>query len=218
MMSLPMRDVRLKAGGLKKMIGQIRALPKEEPLSCVMLARLLFAWGNIGYSASVRYLQQVERLFRSTDGAILECGSGATTLLLALLAEKFDRHVWTFEHHDDWSRHMRQVTRQFGLENVRVCHVPLRSYGKFEWYEMPLVPLPRDFGLVVCDGPPGDIRGGRYGLMPVMQAYMRSDCRILLDDTRRRNEQALLQHWAQELRMEWNPIGVLGTCAELAFI
>ena len=173
--------------------------------------------GNFGYSASLRYLQQVERLFRESQGAVLECGSGATTFLLGLLAEKYDRHVWTFENHDEWGQHIREITRSFGLARLEVCRTPLRSYGSYEWYELPLCPLPRDFGLVVCDGPPGTIQGGRYGLMPVMEKYLRADCRILLDDTNRRKEKALIQRWADEHRLTWSPLGSTGRCTEIAF-
>jgi len=206
-----------KVDRLSAVVTQIRNAPVDQPLNALVLARLLFAWGNIGYSASVRYLQQIERLFRATGGGVLECGSGASTLLLALLAEKYDRHVWTFENHADWSRHVRDVMKGLQLSRVTVCHTPLCNYGKYDWYQLPQHPLPRDFGLVVCDGPPGTIQGGRYGLLPVMSGYMREDCRILLDDTNRRKERALIHRWAEEQRMVWNRLGTTGRCAEISF-
>ena len=80
-----------------------------------------------------------------------------------------------------------------------------------------LPPLPRDFGLVVCDGPPGTIQGGRYGLMPVMGEYLRPDCRILLDDTNRRKEKELIERWAGEMKLNSIPLGSTGRCTEIAF-
>jgi hypothetical protein len=202
---------------LNKAVAAIRAVPAGEPVGLRALTALSWTWGNPGYSASIRYLQQVERIFRTTQGAVLECGSGATTLLLGLLAEKQDRHVWTFEHHGAWCRHMQQSLRRFQLNRVQVCHAPLKEYNGFEWYRLPNRPLPHDFGMVVCDGPPGDIRGGRYGLLPVMQPWLRADCRILLDDTFRSREKALIQRWRREHLLAPTPLGTLGTCTELAF-
>lgn len=217
MKNIFLKNSESKADRLSRVVDQIRKTPIDQPLSSLLLARLLFAWGNIGYSASIRYLQQMERLFRSSDGAVLECGSGASTLLLGLLAEKYDRYVWTFENHDEWSQHIREVMIRLQLTHVTICHTPLRNYGEYDWYQLPSHPLPRDFGLVVCDGPPGTIQGGRYGLLPVMTGYMREDCRILLDDTNRRKEQELIKRWAGEQRLVWSRLGATGRCAEIAF-
>ncbi|MBC8206772.1 MAG: class I SAM-dependent methyltransferase [Kiritimatiellales bacterium] len=217
MLSIRFKNTLSRVDRLRGIVEQIRRVPAGEALSSVLLTRLVFAWGNFGYSASIRYLQQIDRLFRLSEGAVLECGSGASTLLLALLAEKYDRHVWSFENHDEWGRHIREITRSFGLDRLEVCRTPLRSYGTYEWYELPLCPLPHDFGLVVCDGPPGTIQGGRYGLIPVMEKYLRADCRILLDDTNRLKEKALIQRWANERRLIWSPLGSTGRCTEIAF-
>lgn len=217
MRSLRFRKAVSRAERLKGVVAQIRRVRIGEPVGSILLGRLIFAWGNFGYSASLRYLQQVDRLFRESHGAVLECGSGATTLLLALLAEKYDRYVWTFEHHGEWVRHIREMTCSFGFDRLKICHTPLRSYGRYAWYELPLCPLPRDFGLVVCDGPPGTIQGGRYGLLPVMGKCLRSDCRILLDDTNRRNEKELIQRWSNEHRLTCSPLGSTGRCTEIAF-
>lgn len=202
---------------LQGTVEHIRSLPQETPVATLQVARLVFAWGNFGYSASIRYLQQVERLFRRSRGGVLECGSGASTLLLALLAEKYDRHVWTFENHLDWGRHIRDILGSFQLDRLTVCHTPLKNYGAYDWYQRPQMPLPHDFGLVICDGPPGGISGGRYGLLPVMGDRLRSDCRILLDDTHRRREKELISRWAAERRLTSNPLGATGSCSEIAF-
>lgn len=207
----------MKAKRLAVVARVIRREPQGKPMTFLMLARLLFAWGNPGYSAGVRYLQQIDRLFGAGRGAVLECGSGATTVLLGLLAEKYDRYVWVFEHHEEWARHIGEVCRELGLDRVNVRYTPLRNYGEYDWYQLPTCPFPRDFDLVVCDGPPGGIQGGRYGLLPVMSQYLRSDCRILLDDTHRRKEKELIRRWANEQKLHWSRLGTTGRCAEIAF-
>lgn len=211
------RNSLMKANRLGAVANVIRREHSEEPLTFFTLSRLLFAWGNPGYSAGVRYLQQIDRLFNAGSGAVLECGSGATTVLLGLLAEKYDRYVWVFEHHERWARHIAEVCRELGLDRVNVRYTPLKNYGEYDWYQLPASPLPRDFDLVVCDGPPGGIQGGRYGLLPVMSGYLRSDCRILLDDAHRQKEKELIRRWADEQKLCWSRLGATGRCAEIAF-
>jgi hypothetical protein len=216
MTSSTMKRKRLENRKLVRIVDQIREMDlQEHTLSWRQRVRLLMAWGNIGYSASARYLQHVERVFRESHNAVLECGSGATTVLLGLLAEQGNRYVWTFEHNREWFMHMREVVKRLKLKRVMLFYAPLECYGEYEWYRVPEVPLPRDFGMVICDGPPGMIRGGRYGFFPVMGHLLNADCRILLDDTHRPKERELIRRWECEEGILSESIGVFGTCAEL---
>ncbi len=72
---------------------------------------------------------------------------------------------------------------------------PLVSYGPFDWYSVGPHVLPRSFSLVVCDGPPGDTRGGRMGLMPVLHDHLAPGCRIPVDDTFRSGERHVIEQW-----------------------
>jgi len=63
------------------------------------------------------------------------------------------------------------------------------------------------FSLVVCDGPPGTTRGGRYGFLPVMLPYLSSKCTILLDDVEREGEQKTLLLWKEENRFSYKTFG-----------
>ena len=59
--------------------------------------------------------------------------------------------------------------------------------------------MPDKFGLVICDGPPGNTIGGRYGLIPVMRTRLSKGTLILLDDASRPDEQNIAERWRQEL-------------------
>jgi len=59
--------------------------------------------------------------------------------------------------------------------------------------------MPRRFALVVCDGPPADTPGGRYGLVPVMREHLSRGCVILLDDAEREHERTIALRWQTEL-------------------
>lgn len=73
------------------------------------------------------------------------------------------------------------------------------SYGGFDWYDVESVQLPDTIGLVVCDGPPGTSRGGRYGLVPILKDRLAPGCIILIDDTDRAGERDIVDRWCTEL-------------------
>jgi hypothetical protein len=76
---------------------------------------------------------------------------------------------------------------------------PLKSYAGYSWYDPPLSRWSRNFSLVVCDGPPADTPGGRYGLAPIMREHLAPGCVILLDDAEREPEREIAQRWSAEL-------------------
>ena len=76
---------------------------------------------------------------------------------------------------------------------------PIRNYDTFDWYGLERCPLPAEIGFVLCDGPPGSTRGGRYGLAPVLGRRLAPGCVLLLDDTQRPEEHAIVQRWCTEL-------------------
>jgi hypothetical protein len=83
-----------------------------------------------------------------------------------------------------------------GTIDLRVT--PLCNYDEFDWYSLEGVQLPTDIGFVICDGPPGGTRGGRYGLGPVLMPLLAPSCIVLLDDTRRTSERDIMVRWCAE--------------------
>jgi len=162
------------------------------------LASLQRVWANEGYAADLEYLEEVARQAATTHGPVLECGSGLTTLALALLAARRGVQVLTLEHEPAWLAHVQAMARRGGGGAITVCETPLRSYEDFDWYDVSRLELPAEFRLVVCDGPPGTTRGGRYGLLPVMREHLASGAVILLDDAARAGESEVLDRWCRE--------------------
>jgi len=58
-----------------------------------------------------------------------------------------------------------------------------------------------EIDLVICDGPPSSIRGGRYGLLPVCANSLSHGCLILMDDGSP-GRTAQVQRWSQEFEFE----------------
>lgn len=154
------------------------------------------SWGNQKWSANLHFAKKMLEVARAIDQPILECGSGFTTLLLGYLAAQHDVEVWTLEHNAKWHAYVSSALQRAALDQVNICYAPLCDYGDFSWYDISDIDLPNAFGLIVCDGPPAQTRGGRSGLFPVMKDRFADDCTILLDDTQRSAETELAERWA----------------------
>jgi hypothetical protein len=86
---------------------------------------------------------------------------------------------------------------------------PLIDHGDYEWYATS-PELPGGFAVVICDGPPGSTKGGRYGLIPVAEGLLRPDVVVLLDDADRPGEQEMLRRWQSESSYTWRAPQVNG--------
>lgn len=160
-----------------------------------LLDRISFGWDNEAWSASPEFQQAMLREARAPRTTVLECGTGITTLLLAMLIDTRGIHSWALEHDRTWYDTIQQRLAKFSLPSSHIALAPLKNYGEFDWYDVAQTTLPEAFGLVVCDGPPGGTRGGRYGLMPTMLQRLVPGARILFDDTQRAEEHSIMQHW-----------------------
>jgi hypothetical protein len=194
-----------KAALLERTFRNAMRCVSDLPLGVVppreLLNDLLVGWGNEGFAAQTDYLEEVSRQAARTSGPVLECGSGLTTIMLGLLAGRRGIQTWSLEHFAEWQARVMSVLERFEIPNVQICATPLRSYGSFAWYDPPLAEMPKEFQLVICDGPPGSTAGGRYGLLPVMGKRLPAGSVILLDDATRPGEVEVLRRWASETKL-----------------
>jgi hypothetical protein len=198
------RSVKDKLKGIRRdrqldaALRRLAAVPVNEAPSHEILVELGRAWGDDGFRAVGGYLEEVARRAAEAQGPVLEIGSGLTTLILGTLLGRRNVPVWTLEHHAEFFHQTEARLKHCGLTNVHLTFAPLRDYGEFFWYDPPLEALPKDFSLVVADGPPGDVKGGRFGLLPVLRSYFAPGVVILLDDAEREKEMAVLRKWSCE--------------------
>ncbi|MCW2993229.1 MAG: hypothetical protein JWQ18_724, partial [Conexibacter sp.] len=92
--------------------------------------------------------------------AIVECGSGVSTVVLArLLRQRGAGTLTAIEHDAGWADRVSELLVAEGLGDVaRVLHAPLR--GDPEWYDRAvLTQLPDAVDLLIVDGPPADKPG-----------------------------------------------------------
>lgn len=177
---------------------ELSDLDPENLLNRETLQQLRRAWGNGEWAGTVDYLAETARRARETEHPILECGSGLTTLILGLMTKSSKVEVWALEHHPQWHERVQDCLDHFGLSHVNLCHAPLQEHEQFAWYDAPIADMPDDFGLVICDGPPGTTKGGRYGMLPIMRNHLADDCVILLDDAARPGESEVMSRWIDQ--------------------
>jgi Methyltransferase domain len=173
-----------------------------------VLQDLIYGWGNEAWSAMDEYLAGCIEYALSTRGPILECGTGLSTLLLGAVAKRQCQSHWALEHKSKWALKVQSYLNRYKLASV--IHLkPLKNYGDFCWYDVPMNRMPDSFFLVVCDGPPSRTKGGRFGLIPIMRERLKSGCVILLDDAEREAELDIAKRWEAELDSSFNIQGKL---------
>jgi hypothetical protein len=183
---------------LKRTLASLQdRLRRGLPASAAHLARLRHFWSNDAWSAQTDFLQSMLRWLPRTSGTILECGSGLSTVLLAAGAD--GRRIVSLENNLDWAARVRSALPYEPRSQVEITVSPIRAYGEFDWYSVGAIEQLTPVGFVVCDGPPGQTRGGRYGLAPVLKSTLAPGCVVMLDDTGRPEERAIVARWLTEL-------------------
>jgi predicted O-methyltransferase YrrM len=163
------------------------------------LKDLVYGWDNESWSAQDEYLCACIDAALETPGPILECGSGLSTILIGAIAQRRGAPHWALEHTPEWATRVGGTLTRFRVTAAQLHVAPLRDYGEYVWYDPPRDELPRQFTLVICDGPPGATPGGRLGLVPEMHQRMAPGSVILLDDAAREGERAIARRWEDRL-------------------
>jgi predicted O-methyltransferase YrrM len=132
---------------------------------------------------------------------MLECGTGLSTVLMAMIALETGAQVTSLEHDETWYKIVRSRLDELRLTNTGVVLSPLRSFGEFSWYDFDSkIASDTKFDLVLCDGPPNSTSGGRYGLLPRVFQKLRSGATIVVDDSHREDEVRMIQRWIAEYK------------------
>jgi hypothetical protein len=176
-----------------------RTLRSERQPDQRLMRRLVRGWGNEAWSADAPLLSAALEWLPQTTGSIVECGSGLSTLVLATAASLAGRCIHSLEHDAGWAARIERELPARLRPSLELNVTPLKSYGDFDWYSLENLALPASVGFVVCDGPPGGTRGGRYGLGPILQPRLAPGCVVLLDDTQRADEHEIVGRWCNEL-------------------
>lgn len=143
------------------------------------------AYWNVDWAPATDFVEAAYLLARDTGGHILECGSGLTTLALALGAKHGGKgaKIHTLEHEEGFMANTLTLLETYGLgEYVTVRNAPLHDYGDYEWYSEPLWKPQGGFAAAVVDGPPRSAKGGRMGFYELCGNHLAPRCRVMVDD------------------------------------
>ena len=171
-----------------------RELARGRMPSRQCLRHLRYGWNNHA-AVEISFLETMIALSAKTNYPILECGSGLTTIVLEHVAAKIGTPVWTLEHQLEWAE---RASRHAPHVNVRLS--PVCDYGDFAWYSLP-DDLPRRFGLIICDGPMFNTKGGRSGLVPLLHDRLLPSTVIMLDDIAAPYGEIALRCWETRFGM-----------------
>lgn len=172
-----------------------KKLENCDEISDDLLRKIVYGWGNMGFSSEHLLAKAVIHYINHCIGPVLECGSGLSTIIMGIVAIKKNIKVYSLEHHQDWHRKISSFLAKERLNNSILYYTPLKSYESYDWYDIHDINLPKDFDLILCDGPPGQTRGGRFGLVPQLNEKIKKNAIILVDDYSRSQEKDTVEKW-----------------------
>ena len=99
---------------LQRAVRRIRAHDDYVPLSDRAVKQLLYGWGN-AWSLQAELITELWHRAWHTRGPVLECGSGLSTVLLGIAAERQGYEVYSLEHDEAWHAKVSAVVGRLGL-------------------------------------------------------------------------------------------------------
>lgn len=162
----------------------------------------------VGFVASPDVLLLLVQKFLTLRPSLtLECGSGTSTLFLALAAQQHgvDGRIVSLESDLAYAEGTRALLAEHGVAHLaEVRHAPLAPAGLPDhgapWYDRAALEDLHDIGLAFVDGPPG--RTGpqaRYPFVPLLAERLAPRCAIVMDDANRREERGVTERWLPQL-------------------
>nr|WP_294696796.1 class I SAM-dependent methyltransferase [uncultured Friedmanniella sp.] len=162
--------------------------------------------GDWAMSAST-LIWLLDRLQNPSVRTILECGSGSSTIWFATALAKRggEGRVVALETSAAYAESTRAELAKHGLEDrAQVLHAPLvdttvPGRDNQPWFDLSVLPDLPPVDLLFVDGPVGGVaRQVRYPAFPLLAHRLAPDATVVLDDTGRPAEAAIVQAWKQE--------------------
>jgi len=151
-------------------------------------------------------LHLVEQIRDTRPDTVVECGSGVSTVVMALAMRRFhpQGRVIALEHKDEFRQRTQDLLRRHGVEDIaEVRLAPLASSGlpghTTAWYDVAAIADLTDIGLLLVDGPPAaGGRAARYPALPLLVDKLAPHSQVVLDDAVRAEERATGERWHAE--------------------
>jgi predicted O-methyltransferase YrrM len=138
---------------------------------------------------------------------IIECGSGASTILMSYgLKQLGSGRIWSLEHDENFARTTKEHLAAHGLEKQGlVIHALLQPVAidgeSWSWYDTSILDKVVPIDLLVVDGPPGNLGPRmRYPALPLLYTRLSPHAIIIVDDVRREDEREIITDWLAKYR------------------
>ena len=161
-----------------------------------------------GWSASPDLLVYcVDLILYRKPSLVVECGSGLSTLVLALAADQhgLDTRIVCLEHQSEYAAATRSLLDRHGVgHRVEIREAPLERTSipdhETPWYaEAALVDLD-DIGVLLVDGPPMATGSrARFPAVPLLLGHFAKQCTIVMDDLDRDSDRETAEAWSRLL-------------------
>lgn len=161
-----------------------------------------------GWAASPDFLLLLaEHVLQKKPECIIECSSGASTVVLAQCAKLNGYgHILSLEHDAHYAEKTRQQLIKQELEDwATVIDAPLRDYEfngqNYRWYTLNEQIKSTHVDMLVIDGPPASLGYcARYPAGPLLLPLLNENGVVFLDDANRSDEQEIIQRWINEIK------------------
>lgn len=148
----------------------------------------------------------LKEIIRNKPNTIVELGSGVTTLINGYGLEKYNPKgkMISIDHDSDYAAITNSEIELHGLENVVELRVaPLKKVNinstAQTWYDSSAFEFKAKIDLLIVDGPPVKTeKYARYPALPVLHEHLSDSCTIIIHDTKRKQESAIVKNWLNE--------------------
>ena len=145
----------------------------------------------------------VDQVITQRPSLIVECGSGASTLWLALALQRFgiDGRIVALDHDPVYARKTRDLLARHGVSGfAEVRDAPLEDLsiadGTWTWYARQAWKDLAGIDLLFVDGPPAATGAkARYPALPLLREALNPVSTVVLDDLVVPDMQETLQLW-----------------------
>lgn len=199
---------RLEADTGKQLKQTFRQLEALQNLSAMLPAdRLLPA--TRGWAASPDLLAMlVDIVITERPSLIVECGSGVSTLWLALALRRFeiDGRIIALEHDRAFGGSTRDFLARHGVDDLaEIRFAPLESFSldgeHYSWYARQAWEDLSGIDLLFVDGPPAATgHQARYPALPLLGGSLSAAATVVLDDLVVPDMQKVLRLWLDAFR------------------
>jgi predicted O-methyltransferase YrrM len=148
----------------------------------------------------------IEYYDKTRPAIIVEAGSGVSSIILSelLMKEGSSARHYALDHLEQYAA----LTREKVLNpHSEVLLAPLKDFqidGKsWKWYDTSALDGVSQIDFLVIDGPTEDIQPlARYPALPLLKDKLSPNAIIILDDTNRAGEQAIIKRWKEEFGLQ----------------